>query len=355
MFNMYSRHENWNGLLKPYQYYRVFLFIWFVIATGIAFGQKYIIKFATLAPEGSTWMNVMHQFDNELNELTQGEVKIRIYSGGVLGDEMDVLRKIRIGQLHAAGFTGFGLGEISSRVRILDTPMLFHDYEEVDYIYEKFGDAFSNHFVENGFELLGWAEVGFVYIFTKEFVRTPDELQKIKMWVWQGDRVAETTFKAFGTNIIPLSIVDVMTALQTNMVNGVYTSPLAIVALQWFTKVNYMIEIPLADATGAVLISTKMFNRLPEAYQKLLKSLGQKYMCQLTRLSREENDKAIETLKEQGIEIVQINRSDLLEQYYAIGDKARLELVGKYFNQELLDQIKSSLNQFRHERNNQKK
>ena len=109
------------------------------------------------------------------------------------------------------------------------------------------------------------------------------------MWVWQGDPVAEATFKLFKLTPIPLSVIDVMTALQTNRVDGVYTSPLAAVALQWFTKVKYMMETPLSDASGAILISTKMYEKIPEQHRKTLKTLAQKYMAKLTQLSREDN------------------------------------------------------------------
>lgn len=330
-----------------FKIFNVIFFIGFFLSNGICWGQKYTIKFATLAPEGSTWMNTMREFDHELRKQTNGEVCFKIYGGGVLGDESDVLRKIRIGQLHAAGFTGVGMGQIAPNVRILDTPFLLQNYKEVDFIYEKFGDFFAESFSKNGYELLGWAEVGFVYVFTKEPVTNLEEMRKTKMWVWQGDPVAEATFKAFGINPIPLSVIDVMTALQTNMVDGVYTSPLAAVALQWFTKVKYMMEIPLADAAGAVLISKKMYKKIPEEHRKTLKTLAQKYMAKLTQLSREDNKAAIETLKKNGIIVIAPPDVATLQSYYKVGASARRELVGKFYSQELLEKVESALKEFR--------
>ena len=318
-----------------------------VILTSASYAQKYTIKFATLAPEGSTWMNIMRELDAELRAKTNGEVGFKIYAGGVMGDEVDVLRKIRISQLHAAGFTGLGMGQISPEIRIMDTPLLFHNYDEVDFILNKFGDYFEGAFAKNGYEVLGWAEVGFVYVFTKEPVSTLDEMRKIKMWVWQGDDVAEATFKAFGLNPIPLSVIDVMTALQTNMIDGVYSSPLAAVALQWFTRVSYMFETPLADAAGAVLISNKMINRIPEEYREILKTTAHKYMTQLTRLTRIDNEAALETLKQYGITVIPPPDEEALENYYTIGISARKELIGKYYSEDLLEQIESALEEFR--------
>ena len=325
----------------------LFLFLFTLISISSSQAQKYTIKFATLAPDGSTWMNIMHEFDKELRAQTNGEVGFKIYGGGVLGDEKDVLRKIRIGQLHSGGFTGVGMGEIASDVRILDTPFLFKNYEEVDHIYEKLNDTFAESFSKNGYELLGWAEVGFVYVFTKSPVSNLDDMRKQKMWVWQGDQVAEATFKVFGLNPVPLSVIDVMTALQTNMVDGVYTSPLAAVALQWFTKVKYMMDVPLADASGAVLISKKMYKKIPENHRSTLKTIAKKYMNKLTQLSREDNKKAIETLKNNGIQIMQPPDAETLDNYYTIGSSARSQLVGKFYSKDLLSKVESALSDLR--------
>lgn len=324
-----------------------FTFKIILIFSTFVYAQKYTIKLATIAPDGSTWMNVMKEFNQEVRKETNNEVGFKIYGGGVLGDEKDVLRKIRIGQLHAGGFTGFGMGEIVSAVRILDTPFLFKNYEEVDFIYEKFTPLFEEDFSKNGYELLGWAEVGFVYVFTKDAAVTLDEMKKTKMWVWQGDLVAEATFKAFGLNPIPLSIIDVMMALQTNMVNGVYNSPLGAVVLQWFSKVNYMMEIPMANASGAILISKKMFNKIPEQQGRILKTLAKKYMNKLTQMSREDNKAAKETLIKNGVKILQAPDQTTLESYYKVGAAARKSLVGKLFSEELLHQVESSLEEFR--------
>ena len=199
------------------------MMIIFLMPPPLSFAQKYKIKFATLAPDGSTWMNVMHEFDQAIREETNGEMGFKIYPGGVSGDEKDVLRKIRLGQLHSAGFTGVGLGEVYPEVRILDSPFLFRNYDEVDFIQQKFFEKFARGFEENSFILLGWADVGFVYVYTNTPVQKLEDMKNIKMWMWEGDPVAEATFKLLGINPIPLSVIDVMTALQTGMVNGVYT------------------------------------------------------------------------------------------------------------------------------------
>ncbi|MBI1806622.1 MAG: TRAP transporter substrate-binding protein DctP [Ignavibacteria bacterium] len=310
-------------------------------------GQQYTIKFATLAPEGSTWMNVMKEYDQAVRKESNGRLGFKTYPGGVQGDEKDILRKIKLGQLHSAGVTGNGLTTIAPKARILDSPFLFKSYEEVDKVYETFDDEFHRAFEDNGYVNLGWAEVGFIYIFTNTPVKIPADLKSVKMWMWEGDPIAEVAFKAQGINPIPLTITDVLTSLQTKLIDGVYTSPLGAIALQWFSRVKYMLNAPLADAAGAVVISKKKFDELPSDLQEILKRNGKKYMHKLTQLSRVDNAKALETLKNNGITIVDPPSHDVLALYDEIGRKARRLLVGKLFSEDLLNRVEQTVSDFR--------
>ncbi len=333
------------------RWFTIFLVI-VVMATGLFAQKKYVIKFATLAPERSTWMKVMRQFDADVRQATNNQVQFKIYPGGIQGDETDVLRKIRLGQLHSAGFTGVGLGEILPEVRILDAPMLFQNYDEVDYISQQLFDEFSQKFRQKKFILLGWTEVGFVYVYSKKPIYNLTDLHHIKMWMWEGDPIAEATFKALGVSAIPLSVTDVRTSLQAGMVDAVYASPLACLSLQWHSRIKYMIDVPLADATGAVLISARMFNKLPPQFQKILLEKGQYYMRRLVALSREDNRKATEAILQGGVQRIQISQ-EALQPFLEAGKKARWRLVGKLYPSELLERVENMLAEYRASKVNQ--
>lgn len=319
----------------------------FFFLLNFAIAQEYLIKVATIAPEGSTWINVLREYDAQIRKESNGRLGFKIYAGGVAGDEIDVLKKIRIGQYHAGGFTGVGIGEIAPNLRVLDSPFLFKSYDEVDYIYQKFNDEFEKEIEKGGFVLLGWAEVGFVYTFTKTPIYGIEDLRKIKMWAWQGDPIAEVAYKVIGITPVQLSVTEVLTSLQTGLIDGVYASPLAILATQWFTKIKYMHNVPLTDASGALLISKKYFDSLPKELQEILLRNGKKYMRKLVELSRQENQKAIETLKKNGIIITEPPSKKLLEEYDEIGKKARKMLVGKLFTEEWLNKIEKALEEYR--------
>ena len=323
-----------------------------LLATLLVFGicplkAQTVIKFSTLAPDGSTWMKVMKQFSAELSSATQGRVKFKFYAGGVSGDEKDVARKIRLGQLHAAGFTGVGLGEIAPEIRVLDTPFLFKTPDEIDHIYKAFDADFRKIFESRGYILLGWAEVGNVYLFSNSPVTKPEDLKTVKMWIWEGDPIAEATFSALKINPIPLSITDVMTSLQTGMINGIYASPLSVLALQWHTKMKYAFSLPIANASGAVVISKKIFDTLSKEDRKALTGIADRQLRNLNAASRQDNEKSITTLKKEKITFTAPASPEVVSSFEKMGAEARLALAGRLYPKELLDKIETALNRLR--------
>jgi len=322
-----------------------FIFIMTLIAT-VCFGQQYTIKFASIAPEGSTWMNVMKDFDAAVQKESGGRIKFRMYPSGVQGDEKTVIRKIGVGQLHAAGFTGVGMGEIVPKVRILDTPFLIRSSEEADNLYQRFNDEMEQAFEANGYILLGWAEVGFVYVFSNSAINKPDDIKHIKMWVWDGDPVAETAFHALDLKPIPLSFDNVRTSLQTGLINAFYTTPYAAIALQWYTQAKYMVDFPLTCSAGAVLLSKKYFDTMPKDLQEILLSNGRVYMKKLTEAGRLDNIKSLTELKKRGIIFTKTDDKEV-QSYVEAGIRARRMLVGKMYDEDFMNRVEKAADDFR--------
>ncbi|MFA6029465.1 MAG: TRAP transporter substrate-binding protein DctP [Elusimicrobiota bacterium] len=304
------------------------------------------IKFATLAPEGTDAMRLMREVDKELREKTGGAVTFKFYSGGRQGDEKDMVRKIRLGQLHAGGFTGVGLGEISPEVRLLDAPWLFRDSAEVDHVYKAFAKDFEKAFDAKGFVLLGWTEAGFAHVFSKTPVRTAADLRKLKLWAWEGDPIAEAAFKAVGVHPVPLSIADVNTSLQTGLIDSVYAPPLYAIALQWHEKTRSIFSLPLANASGAVLLSKKIFAELTPEQRGILLDASRRHLRQLNELTRRQNAAALKTLQAQGLALT--NPAAGEEKVFEdAGRAARRELAGRLYPAEFLDRVERSLAELR--------
>lgn len=311
-----------------------------------ASAQEHVIKFATLAPEGSTWINIMKEYDAAVRKESGGRLGFRIYAGGVAGDEKDVMRKIRLGQFNSAGITGFGIGEIAKSARVLDAPFLFKSTAEVDHILATFDAEFTKEFENGGFVLLGWAEVGSVYIITKTPVSKISDLHSVKMWEWEGDPVADATFKTIGINPIQLSITDVVTSLQTGLITGAYASPLAIVSLQWNSATSHLMDHPLTNASGAVVISKRDFDKIPADLQQILLKHGRTLMRKLTEQSRKDNIKSLETLKKNKMTFNKPDPNEI-KSYDELGRKARRSLVGKLYSEDLLNRVEKALADFR--------
>jgi TRAP-type C4-dicarboxylate transport system substrate-binding protein len=312
----------------------------FLLSSTKSYGaEQYLIKFATVAPEGSTWMNHMRELDREIREKTKGQVGFRIYGGGVAGDELDVLKKIRIGQIHAAGFSGVGFGQILPSVRVLDLPFLFRNYQEIDLVHEALEDFFAAEFRKKGFEFLSWAEVGNVNLFSRSPIQRVADMARLKVWAWTGDPIAKETFSVMGTNPIPLAIADVTTALNTGMIDTVYAPPLAALALQWNLYTKYMTSLPLAHSTGAVLLARSFSDKMPPELLKLLKDEFRRSMTALTLEVRKQTEESFGILEKSGVRILPLPGESDLKDFYKVHDQVAQALTGKLYSKELLDRV----------------
>ena len=300
---------------------------------------RYVIKFATVAPEGSTWMKQMRTITQAIEDETNGRVIFRIYAGGVAGDELEILKKIRMRQLQCAAFSGVGFGKILPEVRVLDLPFLFRSYEEVDRALRRLKPYFSQHFREKGFILLNWAEVGNVYVFSKRPIRVVGDFRKSKAWSWAGDPIAKETFSALGVTPITLPVTDVTTALSTGLVDTVYAPPLGLLALQWHPYVKYMNALPFAHSTGALLLSSRTWEKLPQQLGKFISSEFEKSMSTMTSQLRQQNEEAIDVLKNHGITIIPEPTGQALQKFDAIHRRVASALSGKIYSYSLLKQL----------------
>ncbi len=321
----------------------VFTFILIPLAARAA---EHEIKLSVLAPEGSTWVKVLEAMNQELQTKSGGKLALKIYAGGVSGDEKDVLRKMRIGQVHAAALTGVGLGEIVPAVRVLELPMLFRNYQEVDYVKGKIQPELEKQFDAKGFVLLGWAEAGFVNIFSNKPIKNKEDMKGVKMWAWEGDPLVKAMYESLGIVPIPLALPDVLTSLQTNLIDGVYGPPLGVIALQWFTKVKFMTDANLANSTGALIISKAQYAKLPPDMQALLKETAQKYGQQLVQKIRAENSASIATLKKNGIQVVTVE-GPAQQEIVALSEAVYPKLSGSLYSPALLQQVKGYISEVR--------
>ncbi len=281
--------------------------------------KTYVLKFATLLPTGTSWTKLLDNWAKEVEKKSKGRLKLKMYPGGVMGDEPDVLRKIRKGQLHGGMFTGYGIGRIYSPARVLEVPFLFKNTRESDYVRKKMMPELEAGFRKKGFELLGWPEVGFIHFFSKQPVKSMDDLRKSKIWLWQGDPLGEAFFKAAKIKPVPLSIIDVYTQLSAKhgSIDTIYTSSFGAIALQWYSKLNYASDLAFTNAIGGLLVSNSFYNKLPKDLQQLLKTTGKRLGDDIRKQARKENKRSLAILKKNGIKFMfgwsDVNMSEMVK------------------------------------------
>lgn len=308
-----------------------------------------VIKVALVTPEGSTWTRTLHRMAGEISEKTEGRIQFQIYAGGVSGDEMDVLRKMQIGRIDAAGFSGVGLGMVLPSVRILEAPLLFRSYEEIDHVKETLYSRFAAEFKKKGYVLLGFAEAGFVYFFSKNNPSGDNALRQVKMWTWKGDPVAETFLDIFNIPAYPLHLTDVNTGLETGMIDAFYSPPLAAVAFQWYARIRYLLEYPMVNSGGALLMRKAKFDRISEKDRMVLARVAREYCQELVRLTREDNREALMVLQEAGIQFVPPSQGQI-----AAFERNAPELHRKHFSklysEALYNEVSQLIQQYRSDR-----
>nr|NIQ38828.1 hypothetical protein [Pseudomonadota bacterium] len=194
--------------------------------------------------------------------------------------------------------------------------------------------------------LLGWSEIGFVYMMSNKPMSSVEEVRGAKVWMPEGDPVSQAVFQKAGVSPVPLAISDVLLALQTGLVDVIYSTPFGAIALQWFTKVKYVTEVPLSYSLGAVVMTRKSFNNLPEDHQKTLKKIFHKKLARVNAEARKENEEALDVMAREGVQYVELPSQELTR-FQAVTREATDDIIGKVFSKEALETVREQLAQFR--------
>lgn len=316
------------------------------VAPAADAGRRVKIKHGTLAPKGSPWYEAMERLANGWKKASKGQVKVNIYPGGVAGDEGDMLRKIRIGQLQSATLTGIGLARISRSTIALQLPMMFRSYEELDYVRERIAPRIQKDLEKAGFVVLNWGDAGWVHFFSKEPGKTPDDFRKWKMFLWAGDPESKEAFEAAGFQPVPMSATDVMSGLQSGLVDWFGTTPLYALTSQWFGLADHMVAVKWSPLNGATIISRKAWEKIPEELRPELMRIAQEEGEKVRKEVRALGDKAIEAMKERGLK-VQPATPEIEAAWQKAAEMGYPTIREKVVSPELFDEVKRLTEEYR--------
>lgn len=318
-----------------------------LIVGALGTAQATTLKLATVAPEGSQWMKTMRAGAEEIKVRTDGRVEIKLYGGGVMGAEKSMLRKMRIGQLQGGAFVASGLAAVYPAINIYSLPLVFHSQEEIDYVRARMDERLLQGMESQGMVSFGFAGGGFAKILSNTPVRSLDDLKGQKVWVPEGDRVGYEAMESLGLSPVTLPLTDVMTGLQTGLIDIVATSPVGAVVFQWYTKVKYVTELPVVYVFATMIVDGKAFAKLSSEDQLVVREVMSRVYKEFNDQSIPDNKGAYEALLANGIESIVPGEAAVTDLHRRAWDVAADMVKEGLIEQSMLDEIKAHLRTFR--------
>ena len=277
------------------------------------FTNATVLKIATVTPEGSSWMKDMRASAKEIQELTEGRVQIKYYGGGIMGNDTKVLGKIRIGNLHGGAFTPSALQKIYPEINLYGLPLTFESNEEVAYVRARLDQTIKDGLEKAGFINFGFAGGGFAVLMSNVPVTSLSDLKGKKVWVPEGDTISYATMKALSLSPVTLPMTDVLTGLQTGLIDIVPMSPIGALVLQWHTKIKFITDLPLVYTMGYMAIDKKAFGRISPTDQEIVRQVMTRTYVQLNDANLDDNKEALQALLNTGIEQVGLAEKEVDE------------------------------------------
>ena len=300
-------HFKYRGLF--FRMNRLLLTLALLLSIGLS--RKTVVKLATLAPEGTEWHGMLMEMGQEWKKKSKKSVHLRVYPGGVIGDERDMVRKMRIGQIHAAAITTEGLSEIVPDFSAYYVPLAFQNSKDVMSVTEALLPSLEEQLDEQGFKLLHIGELGWAYWFTSKPIKTPDDLKSMKIFTWAGDFKWERLWEKAGYNPVPLASVDILSGLQTGLINSFSTIPLYALSQQSFGIAKHMLDLKWGVLMAGIVIDNRVWARISKKYHDDLISVTKTIQNRQKKLNANAEKESIKAMQEYGLQVHPIDKNGL--------------------------------------------
>ncbi|NBX54346.1 MAG: C4-dicarboxylate ABC transporter substrate-binding protein [Betaproteobacteria bacterium] len=312
-----------------------------------AWGYDKPFRLGTLAPKNSLYHRQLLEIGEAWRTAQGGNAKFVVFPDGSQGGEVELARRMRIGQLQGALLTIVGLSEIEPAINALQSiPLLFKTWEEVDYVREKMRASLEKKFFDRGFIVLAWGDAGWVRFFSKDPLMRPDDFKKMKFFSFAGENEQQEIMKSLGFTPIPLETNDILPSLQTGMINVVPSTPYFALATQIYSKVPHMLELNWAPVVGALVVTQKAWNDMSPAGQQALRAAGEKAGIQIRNKARQEVDEAVQAMEKRGLAVQKPN-AEQLKDWQELADKLYPRIRGTLVPAETFDEVFLHIKAFR--------
>ena len=315
-----------------------------IICSGTLLSKPIVIKLATLAPEGTEYYNLLLEMGQRWQEETNGEVMLRIYPNGVVGRESDTIRKMRIGQIQASAMSSIGLADLTDQIQAFTIPMGFKDYDDVEKVKDAMFDDISDGLSDSGFKLLFLVDIGWVYWFSADKVAVPEDLKNAKIYTTAGDYVTVELFKEFGFNAVPVSETDILTSLQTGMINTVQTVPILSLSSGWFALMPNMLDLKWAVFIGAVIVDERVWSKIRPEHQKVMMEIAQEIGEKYKETGRRTEAQAIKIMEENGMKI-KTPTAEELKIWEDFKEEIMPDVIDAFVSEEIYEKVTSAINE----------
>jgi TRAP-type C4-dicarboxylate transport system substrate-binding protein len=316
----------------------------FLLLVSTIFSRPIIIKLATVAPEGTEYYNLLFEMGQRWQQETNGQIQLRIYPNGVVGGERDTIRKMRVGQIQASAMSSIGLAELTDQIQAFTLPMGFKNYDEIDRVKNvMFGDI-SEGLSQSGFKLLFLVDIGWVYWFSTEEISVPQDLMDAKIYTTGGDYVTVELFKKFGFNAIPVSETDILTSLQTGMINSMQTVPILSLSSGWSALMPNMLDLKWGAFVGAVIVDERVWKKIKPEHQKIMMDIAQDIGKKYQKSGREMEKKAIDVMQQYGMKIKKPSEEEIAI-WNDFKDEITPDVIDTYLTNEIYEKVTSAINE----------
>jgi TRAP-type C4-dicarboxylate transport system substrate-binding protein len=308
-----------------------------------------LVRMATLVPDGSSWHLILKEAADKWKQVSGGRVTVRLFPGGVAGDDPDVVRKMRLGTLNAGVLTSVGVAEIDKSVYAMGIPLMYDSYDEVYWVHAKMRPKLEASLEAKGFVVLNWADGGWVHFFTTKPVAVPDDLRKLKLFTWAGDAESVEVWRSAGFNPVPLPSTEIATALQTGLVEALGSPPQVAVISQFFNHAKNMTDLRWQLLQGATIITKATWERIPADLRPELLKVTQEAGTRLQKEVREAEARDVEAMKKRGLNVVPVTAGQRA-QWQKLTESIYPRIRGKVVPAEAFDEAMRYRDEYRKQR-----